>query len=144
TKVLETDIANLKIGQKADIIPISGNSKFAATITDINPLVDENGLVNVRLKILNTNGLLPGMNATCSIHVPSSLCIAVPKQAVIMRNGKAVIFTIEGGQAKWNYVVLGKDNGLEVEVKDGLKVGQKAIISNNVQLSNGALVKEDI
>ena len=143
TKILETDIGSIKIGQSANVIPVSGASSYKAVVEEINPMVDENGLVSVKLKILQAGGLLPGMNATATIMEPEQKCLIIPKQAVVMRSGKPVVFTLEEGVAKWNYVILGRDNGKVFEVKEGLKAGDKVIISNNLQLAHGAPVREE-
>jgi len=146
-KVLESDIALLKKGMPAEIASLSDPEKMnKASVWEINPYVDENGLVMVRLKIQQAPSgppLFPGMNCTAVIKVPSSNSLVTPKEAVVMRSGKAVVFVLENGKAKWNYVALGRDNGKEVEIKEGLKQGQKVIITNNLQLAHDAPVREN-
>jgi membrane fusion protein, multidrug efflux system len=145
-KVLEADINLLNKSITADITPVSGSSPlYKAALYEINPYVDENGMVTVRLKILNGNAqLFPGMNCTVVIKVPMTQALLVPKEAVVMRDGKPVVFTVEAGKAKWNYVTTGRENGREVEVLSGLSTGQVVIISNNLQLGNDAPVKEQV
>ena len=84
------------------------------------------------------------MNCTAVIKAPASRSLIVPKEAVVMRSGKAVVFTLQDGKAKWNYVAVGKDNGKEVEIKEGVTAGQKVITTNNLQLAHDAPVKEVI
>ena len=83
------------------------------------------------------------MNCSATITVPLQKCIVVPKQAVVMRSGKAVVFSLENDKAKWNYVTVGRDNGKEVEITEGLEPGMKVIVSNNLQLAHDAPVQED-
>ncbi|RZJ92615.1 MAG: efflux RND transporter periplasmic adaptor subunit [Chryseobacterium sp.] len=142
TKVLESDILSIRVGQKAEIQPIFDGSKYLAVVDDINPIVDDAGLVQIRLKLLNPKGLIAGMNAIATILIPEQKSLSVPKQAIVMRSGKAVVFTFRAGKAKWNYVSLGRDNGLEVEIKNGLQAGEKVILENNLQLAHDAVVKE--
>ena len=141
-KILESDISNIRTGQQVEIFPVASQQKCNGKIYEINPLVDNNGLVNVKVKVNEFQTLLPGMNATATILVPEQKSLIVPKSAVVIRNGKPVVFTMEDGLAKWNYVVLGRDNGKELEIKDGLKLGQKVIVSNNLQLGHDSPVKE--
>lgn len=143
SKILESDIGSINIGQIVEISPVSISNKYKGIVVEINPIVDVNGLIIVKLKILNTKGLLPGMNASATILVPNEKSVIVPKSAVVIRNGKAVIFTYEAGLAKWNYVVVGRDNGKEVEILDGLVEGMKVIINNNLQLAHDSPVKEE-
>jgi len=120
--------------------------KYKAYVYNINPYVDENGMVIVRLKIISdkefSKSILFPVELQCYYKVPLGKVLLVSKDAVIFRNGKAVVFTCENGKAKWHYVKTGKDNGKEVEIKDGLELGQKVITTNNLQLSNDAPVQE--
>ncbi|MCC7525689.1 MAG: efflux RND transporter periplasmic adaptor subunit [Chitinophagaceae bacterium] len=148
-KILESDIGLVKKGMSAEVSPVSNPEKrYNATVYEINPYVDENGLVLVKLKVVSPDisrqelSLFPGMNCTATIIVPFSKTLVVPKEAVVMRSNKAVVFTFENGKAKWNYVETGRDNGKEVEIKEGLQAGQKVITTNNLQLAHDAPVKE--
>ncbi|RKQ49797.1 RND family efflux transporter MFP subunit [Roseivirga pacifica] len=142
-KVLESDYAHLKTGLKADIYPLAFRDKvFSSTLVEIDPSVDENGMVSLKLKIDNPQGLLPGMNANAVVRVPQNENIIVPREALVMKSGRSVIFTLEDGLAKWKYVETGMDNGVEIEVKDGLKDGDIVIVSNNMQLAHDARVKQ--
>jgi membrane fusion protein (multidrug efflux system) len=147
-KILETDVQLLKKGMPAQVAPVSTSQPgYNATVYEINPYVDESGMVLVKLKISGQAGsrhlLFPGMNCTATIKIPSEKSIVVPKEAVVMRSGKTVVFTLEDNKAKWNYVTVGRDNGQELEIKEGLDAGSKVIITNNLQLANDAPVKED-
>lgn len=145
-KVLESDINLISIGQKAEVYPVSGSSEdITGTVRSINPKVDENGLVQVSLLVSGSKGLLPGMNARAIIRAPQSNSIVVPKQALVYRSSRAVVFTIEKNESKWNYVEVGKDNGKEVEILSGIEPNSTVITTNNLQLAHQApiqIVKE--
>jgi membrane fusion protein, multidrug efflux system len=147
-KILETEVALLKKGMPSLITPISTpEHKYAAEVYEINPYVDENGMVMVKLKINRLasagNRLFPGMNCTATIQIPLEKSVIIPKEALVMRSAKAVVFSLEEGKAKWNYVIVGRDNDKEIQIKAGLKPGTKVIISNNLQLAHDAPVQED-
>lgn len=140
-KVLETDFRFIKQGLKADIFPLSKRDQsFLATVTEINPKVDEYGMIQVKLKLDETQGLLPGMNANAVIHAPQAPHIIAPRESVVIKSGRTVIFTLENGLAKWKYVEIGLDNGVDVEVLDGLEDGSTVILTNNIQLAHDAAV----
>lgn len=141
-KVLESDINYIKKNQKAEIYPVSGGPEgLTGTVSSINPKVDENGLVQVTIQLQRQGNLLSGMNARAIIRAPQSNSLVVPKQAVVYRSGRPVVFTIENNQAIWNYVEVGKDNGKEIELLDGIQPDVQVIVSNNVQLGHQALVQ---
>ena len=140
--ILESDVSLVKVGQKVDIYPVSRNSgTFEGTVKEINPFVNENGLVTVRIAISNGSSLIPGMNANAVIRVPQTANVIVPKSALTVRGGREVVFTIENGRAKWNYVESGLDNGVEVEILEGVPSGAQVILTNNLQLGHDAQVE---
>jgi len=139
--ILESDVSLVKVGQIVDIFPVSRNSgTFEGTVKEINPFVNENGLVTVRIAIKNGASLIPGMNANAVIRIPQTANVIVPKRAVTVRGGREVVFTNENGRAKWNYVESGLDNGVEVEILEGIASGAQVILTNNLQLAHDAQV----
>ena len=146
TEVLESEIGKLQIGQQADLQTIANPYKvYTAIVSEINPSVDvKTGMVKIKLAIEEPEGLLPGMNASVVIKVPYNNQIIIPKEAIVLRSGKPVVFTMEDNLAKWNYVTLGNENGKEVEILEGLKKDQQVIVSNNLQLAHDAPVKTEI
>ena len=141
-KVLESDINLISIGQKAEIYPVGGSfPDLTGIVRSINPKVDENGLVQVSILVTASKGLLPGMNARAIIRAPQNNSLVVPKEALVYRSNRPVVFTIENNESKWNYVEVGKDNGREVEILSGIEAGMAVITSNNLQLAHQAPVQ---
>jgi membrane fusion protein, multidrug efflux system len=140
-KVLESDINLISLGQKAEILPVGGGEGISGSVRSINPKVDENGLVQVNILVNGGKGLLPGMNARAIIRAPQNNSIVVPKEALVYRSQRPVVFTIEKDESKWNYVEVGKDNGKEVEILSGIESGMTVITSNNLQLAHQAPVQ---
>lgn len=144
-KILESELSYIKLNAKSFFSTIGNpGHEYTAFIEEINPFVDEGGMINLGLRVsdqqLNSFRLLPGMNCTAYIQIPKKVGLIIPKDAVIYRSAKAVVFTFENGHAKWNYVTVGNDDGKNVEILTGLKEGQSVIVSNNLQLSNDAPV----
>ncbi|GAB3652000.1 efflux RND transporter periplasmic adaptor subunit [Echinicola sediminis] len=141
-KVLESDIPFISLGQQAEVYPVSaGTGSLSGKVSSINPKVDENGLVEVSIQLGQAAKLLPGMNARAVIRAPQNDNVVVPKQALVYRSGRPVVFTINGQESKWNYVEVGKDNGKEIEILDGIQDGESVITSNNLQLAHQAPVQ---
>lgn len=142
-KVLESDIPLISLNQKAEVFPISASqTALIGRVTAINPMVDESGLVQVSISLTANKNLLPGMNARAIIRAPQSNSLVVPKDALVFRSGRAVVFTVENGkESKWNYVEVGKDNGQEVEILDGIPENSIVITTNNLQLAHQAPVQ---
>ncbi|WP_143962643.1 efflux RND transporter periplasmic adaptor subunit [Litoribacter populi] len=142
-KVLEADIGFVSANQKVEVYPVSGkDTQISGTVKSINPKVDENGLVQVSIALAPNSKLLPGMNARAVIRAPQNNSIVVPKDALVYRSGRPVVFTLENGskESKWNYVEVGKDNGREVEILKGIDPNMTVITTNNLQLAHQAPV----
>ena len=140
--VLESDLPTLRTGLAARVVTLSRpDTSFTGHVTQINPRVSADGRVRIRLQLPATADLLPGMSARAVLQVPQPLCVVVPKAAVVMRSGREVVFVHEDGLAKWHYVTLGRDNGTEVEVLDGLDSNVTVITSSNLQLAHDSPVQ---
>lgn len=138
--VLEGDHGKLEKELKATLKTIGTANQYEARLTEINPQVDDDGMVKVKLSLASSKELVPGMNVQLSIQVPKNETIVIPKDAVIIRSGREVVFVEENGLAKWNYVTVGLDNGEEVEILEGIKESENVIVTNNLQLAHDAPV----
>jgi membrane fusion protein, multidrug efflux system len=141
--VLEGDALQLTASSRAEIITLSETGDILkGAVSEVNPRVDEkSNLVKVVTNLQKNKDLLPGMSVQITFIIPYDKNIIVPKEAVVIRSGKHVVFTVESGLAKWNYVTVGRENGKEIEIEDGLRENQEVIITNNLQLAHDAPIK---
>lgn len=138
--VLESELSLLKNGDKVIVSPFADiNSKYNGNITEINPLVDDKGMVRVKARIDN-NKLFTGMNIRVSVHRSLSNQLIIPKTAVVLRSGKQVVFTYKDGKAMWNYVQTGLENAEYYTIAEGLNEGDVVIVSGNINLAHEAPV----
>ena len=140
--LLESDISYIREGMSV-VIHTYGEKTTTVNgrLYTINPLVDKDGLINAQAVVSNKNNiLLSGMNVKVSIinKIPDK--ITIPKDAVLQKQDGKVVFIIENGVARWNYVETGPTNEKSVVITSGLKPGQKVITSNPELLTNGASI----
>jgi len=64
----------------------------------------------------------------------------VPKSAIVLHSGKKVVFTCEGGLAKWNYVETGVENSGSYIITKGLNPGDTVITQGGLNLAHEAKV----
>lgn len=142
--VLENELAFIEIGDQVAVTPYAGRDTFEGIVSEVNPLVDANGMVKVRA-IVNARGkLFSGMNVRISVRRSLGEQLVIPKTAVVLRSGKQVVFTLNKGRAMWNYVRTGLENGAECVVldksqkgnTDGLMEGDTVIVSENLNLAH--------
>ena len=61
--ILEQDLNELSVGERIAVTPaVDKDRAYEATITRILPIVDENGMIKVKARITDPEGLWPGMN----------------------------------------------------------------------------------
>lgn len=142
-KVLESELPLVNRGDRVEVTPFAGTAgSCSGIVSEINPLVDENGLVSVRAKVNGGAKLFDGMNVRVSVKRSVPDQFVVPKTAVVLRTGKQVVFTLKDGKAMWNYVTTGLENMTEYTVTgDGMEEGAQIIVTGNVNLAHEAPVK---
>ena len=68
-QVLENELHLVKMGQKVEIVPQASTiGALQGEICNMNPLVDEKGLIQVRARVKGNAGLMEGMNVSVQIH----------------------------------------------------------------------------
>lgn len=144
--VLENELALIKVGDKVVVAPYVGGSTFEGSISEINPLVDANGMVRVKATVNGQGKLFSGMNVRVSVRRNLGAQLVISKTAIVLRSGKQVVFTLKEGKAMWNYVHTGLENATEYIVsdksqkgiEDGLQEGDTVIVSGNLNLAHEA------
>jgi RND family efflux transporter MFP subunit len=141
--VLESELGSVHTGQTVRIIPFSYDDvEVNGEITKINPMVDQNGMVKISAVCNNnTRKLFEGMNVKVVIEEKVPHQLVIPKQAVVLRSEKQVVFTLQSGKAKWNYVKTGLENISSFSVNEGLKAGDSVIYDGNLNLAHDAEVQ---
>ena len=62
-RVMEADLSKYKTGTCVSVIPIADkNIHYDASVSEINPVVDQQGAVTLRARLSNATGLFDGMN----------------------------------------------------------------------------------
>jgi RND family efflux transporter MFP subunit len=140
--LLETEMGQVKTGQQVELFPfaLSGES-FKGTVTSINPAVDDKGMVRITATVPNSKQrLMDGMNARVLLKNTVPDCLIIPKEAVLYRQNRKVVFIFEEGKAIWKYVETSHENSTQVAIIDELEEGMEVIVENNLNLAHESLV----
>lgn len=141
--VTESEYAFIENGMPVNIIPFFADSlNITGHITQINPQVNNNGQLIVKARFNNTASLVDGMNVKVLIRKPVADRLVVPKEALVIRQGRDVIFVRQDSLAIWKYVIVEFENSSTISVKEGLEPGDMVIISGNVNLAHETKVRE--
>jgi len=141
--VLESELSLIKNGDKVQVTPFSdASTTYTGRIIEINPLVDDKGMVSVKAQVDGNSKLFTGMNVRISIYRSLENQLVIPKSAVVLRSGKQVVFTLKDGKAYWNYVHTGLENAeyytLIEGTKESLNERDVVIVTGNINLAHEA------
>lgn len=142
--VIESEYGFIRKDMPVGIIPFIDDSlSITGKITEINPQVDETGMIKVKAEFRNNGRLIDGMNVKVQIRKPVPNRLVVPKEALVIRQGKDVIFVRQDSLAIWKYVNVEFENSSTVALKDGLEPGDLVIVAGNVNLAHETVVREE-
>lgn len=139
--ILESELPIVRSGDEVRVGAFASTERYSGHVTEINPVVDKDGLVKVRASVTGHKDLFEGMNVKVTLRRALDEQLVVPKSSVVLRTGKQVVFTLQGDKAIWNYVTTGLENMNEVVILDGLEPGAEVIYDGNINLAHEAPVK---
>lgn len=140
--ILESELPLIRKGDPVVVTPFaSADLRSEGRVSEINPIVDTDGMVRVKAAVAGRERLFEGMNVKVSVRRSVGKQLVVPKSAVVLRTGKQVVFTLKGQQAYWNYVRTGLENADSYTITEGLKEGDKVITDGNINLAHESPVK---
>jgi len=147
--VLESDLSGLERGRDAVLeVPALGDTVHA-TVDVMSPRIDpDSRTCDLLLRFSNPEGRFrAGMFVRASIAgaiYPDRLL--VPKEAILTRDGRPLLFKIVDDTAQWVYIKPGLMNDRLVEVDRVLQggpldPGTLVVVSDHLTLTHGAKVK---
>jgi len=143
--VNESQVANLNVGDQVDIRSnVFPADRFNGKITFIAAKADNtlNFPVEIQVENNKTKKIKAGMYGTAIFKFPKQQpAITIPRGAFVGSVSSNEIFVLENGnKARLRKVVAGRILGENVEILDGLKEGETAIVSGQINLVDGSLV----
>ncbi len=140
-KISETEIANIKIGQKAKVeVSTYPNKIFEGKVYKIAPAANpENRKFKTEILLNNTDGLLKsGMFAKANIEIAyKEQVLSVLREAIIKSDEADIIYLAIDNKAEKRNLILGIHNTKYYEVLEGLNKNDLVIIDGFDNLIGG-------
>jgi RND family efflux transporter MFP subunit len=149
-KVLESEVGKVVAGREVDLIfsAFPGRT-FKGRIEAVSPVINaEDKTCAVHITMDNpSEEVKPGMHA--EVEIPTEIFkdrLLVPQQAILVRGGRKLVFSVEGDVAKWRYIEVGLENERFAEVLPGkepgwgVSAGDTIIIEGHVTLAHDTKV----
>ncbi|MDR1371799.1 MAG: efflux RND transporter periplasmic adaptor subunit [Dysgonamonadaceae bacterium] len=146
-RILENELSAVSVGDKVTVSPFSiADYSCEGRISEVNPVVDKNGMVRVKAAVNSADGkLYEGMNVKLLLKQAVGKQIAIPKSALVLRNNRKVVFKLQNETAIWVYVSTTLENAEEYVVipnnTSELVVGDSVIYEGNINLAHETPVK---
>ncbi|MDD2198037.1 MAG: efflux RND transporter periplasmic adaptor subunit [Bacteroidales bacterium] len=143
--VLESELQMATEGTQLEVYPFSNpNLRAKGKITEVNRMVDENGMVAITAELTQTHkNIIPGMNVRVLVRRAMPNQLVIPVEGLARRQNRDVVFVMHDSLAHWQYVTVGPRNTKEAVITEGLKEGDKAIITGNATIGHEAWVREE-
>ncbi|HXI92863.1 MAG TPA: efflux RND transporter periplasmic adaptor subunit [Blastocatellia bacterium] len=136
--VFEKDLDRVKLGQGSRVsVPAVPGTVFSGKVIFVSSVVDpETRTVKVRTEVANRDGRLkPDMFANVQIITEADRsAISVPQSAVLNDDGQSVVFVLTAGGYEKRVVTTGIQSDDRIEIRDGVKAGEKVVVKGNYLL----------
>lgn len=140
-EVSPDDYEKMKVGNKAAITV--GEFKYEGTLTKVNKIAIENAkgnpVIGAEIHIDNPDeNLCIGATAKITMTVAEAKdVLVVPTEVINTSSEGDFVYVIEDGIVKKKTVELGTSSTTQIEVKSGLKKGEKVVNDLNVDIEEG-------
>ncbi len=148
--VAESNLEAISGGQPGEIVlDAYPDERYPGVVAKIVPTADRaKATVQVKVAFRSYDArVLPEMSAKVHflprpsrVAVDTQPVLVVPGTAVTERNGRAVVFVVERGRAVEVPVVVGRQVGSSVAIREGLRPGVRVVDSVSARLRGGAKV----
>jgi Cu(I)/Ag(I) efflux system membrane fusion protein len=134
------DAAAIKPGESATLtVPYLPEKVFHGTVQTLLPEVDAaSRTTKVRFQFDNAAFLLkPEMFGELELRSPAEKKLTVPREAVLDRGrSQSVFLDLGGGYVEPREVKTGETFGDRIQIRDGLKPGERIVVSGNFLLDS--------
>ncbi len=145
TAVPEWALPRLRVGARLDLEVVAyPGRKFPAVITFVAPSVEVQGRrVPIKARAENPEALLrPGMFADIEVDLGRRDAILLPLEAVMNDAEGAFVWRVtEGEVVERATVEVGARDGAQVEVRRGLKEGDRVVTAGTHKVFPGAVIR---
>jgi RND family efflux transporter MFP subunit len=151
--VSESEVSKLRVGQPAEIeLQTFPDQKYYGVLRQLVPSADRTkGTIQVLVTINNKDRrLMPEMNASVTFleaavrkqsRSSDAQRITVPREAVVQRGGKDVVFEVHQGQVRQTPVITKGEEQGRIVIAGGLSGSETLVMSPPAYLRDGSTIK---
>ena len=146
----EMEAAQVQVGQEVEITTEAvSKTRYMGEVIEVAPQAitrptsqGEQTLVPVVIAVKGENALRPGYNVDLSIITgQAEAALVIPFETLIETDEKTEVWVVQDGVAHYREVTTGLTDDLQVQILNGLQVGDSVIINPADDLTEGTEVK---
>jgi membrane fusion protein (multidrug efflux system) len=129
-----------RIAFGTELYPYPGSIYLVDRAVDL-----QSGTIKTRLKFENPNNILkPGMSGVVKVlHDATAGSVIIPFKAITEQLGEFFVYVVNGDKVTQRKVLIGKQIGANVIIRDGLKEGEVIVTEGTQKLREGSSIKID-
>jgi len=128
--------------KKGTPLTVKGKGQeYQAAIAAVVPVTDSATGTFRAIAPLKTPNLYPGSVCNVTLHVSEKTAPAIPRAALLTKDGEHIVFVISEGKAEKRVVETGIRTDTMIEIKKGVKIGESVAIMGNYELDDGMVVR---
>jgi RND family efflux transporter MFP subunit len=150
--VSESNIQRVVVGQAVEIIlDAYPNKRYPGQVKKIVPTADRSrATVLTRIEFNEIDDyVLPEMSArinffqkeTSQEPVTAAGSVTLPNTALVMKDGRRIVYAVENNKVREVEITIGKTLGNLTEITNGIRAGQRVVVSPPSNLKSGDKVK---
>lgn len=144
-EVPEVDVPFVVAGQTAKVQPYGITGKtFDGTVARIASYLNPaTRTMRAEIDLLNADGkLMHGMYAKVLLDIDKRLnALTIPAAALLTEGAEKFVFVVKDGHAARTPVKIGLDDGIRLEIREGLADEDRVIVTGKGLVAHGAPVK---
>lgn len=135
-QVLESDLSLIKIGSQVAFLN-SQDTYYA--VSALHPKIDEETRTGKAFATIPNQGLKYKDGQQVMMKLEKQVFhdrLVVPREALLTRNDRELVFVVKNGIAKWQYVKTGVSNGASIEIMEGIVAGDTVVTGRHYSLAH--------
>lgn len=139
----ERDIQKFKLNQTISISSDQATSTLSGKISNISVQADKSHNFKVQITVNNANkALRAGMYGSAVIQSDYSVAnLSIPRKAIVGSLKNPQVYVVRNGKAKLVSFGIGLSEGDVIEVRSGLRAGDKIVVRGQINLRDNKNVK---
>ncbi|MEW5791153.1 MAG: efflux RND transporter periplasmic adaptor subunit [Pseudomonadota bacterium] len=137
------DIDRIRAGMPVRVQALyAGATPVTGAVREIYRQVDpKTRLAEVVVPLAGGPGLLANAMVRGEIILSQTQALTVPRSAVLYQQGRPYVFVARQGRAWQRWVRIGQDTGRVIEIRAGLRPGERVVMLGNYELQNGMALR---